>query len=738
MSRLARWCAQRRFVVLGVWVLAAVALAVGMMTAGSAFKSSTDAPSSESSTAYGLLSELRTDANHHSGSGTAGSPDEIAGDAQFVWKSDGLAIDDPSVVEAIDAALMEIGAVSGVESVVGPYGPAAASQLNSNANIAYAAINLADDVGDTETQQISDIVTSVDADAHLSAAVWGTGFKMHAGGAPVELIGVVAALVLLLLIFRSLWAAILPIVTGVVGVGISTLIVSLASHVVTIPDSATSMGSLIGLGVGIDYAVFIVNRHRRALTRGASVHDAVAEAINTSGRAVVFAGATVVIALLGLMILGVGILSGMAIGAALTVLITVLAAITLLPALLAVLGTRALSRQERRRIATDGSIPEPTNTLFGRWADRLLRRPVYVAVAAAVVMLGLAAPALDIRLGSADASSDPTTSATRQHHDLMAEGFGDGYDAQLLLAARTPDDASRQAFTNLASHLETTDNVAAVHVTPSSADSAVSVLTVTPRTSAQSEETADLVRTMRDNLIPTAESGSDLEVYVGGQTASNVDLATTLTSKLIPYLAIIAGLGFLLLAIAFRSLLVPLIGALGNLLTMAVSLGAITAIFQWGWASSLLGVGSAAPIEPIVPVVIVGIVFGLSMDYQVFLVSRIHEEWTHTRDNTRAIRVGISETGKVIATAAMIMFLVFASFGTIGLRIISELGIGMAVAILADAFILRMGLVPALMALIGKWNWWYPGWAERITPKVSIEGGDDSTLNETMSPTLTG
>jgi RND superfamily putative drug exporter len=304
----------------------------------------------------------------------------------------------------------------------------------------------------------------------------------------------------------------------------------------------------------------------------------------------------------------------------------------------------------------------------------------------------------------------------------MAEGFGEGYAAQLLLVAEAPDNASRAAFTGLADELSSVEDVTAVSAAPLAAGQEIGVITVTPSSTAQAEETADLVTALRETVIPAAEAGTDLQVYVGGSTASGIDFAEALTSKLPVYLGLIAVLGFVLLAIAFRSVLVPLVGAVTNLLSIAAGLGAITAIFQFGWGSDLFGVGSAAPVEGFVSVMIVGIVFGLSMDYQVFLVSRMHEEWTHSRDNRRAVRVGMAETGRVIATAAAIMACVFASFGFAGgERIIAELGVGMGAAVLVDAFLVRMVLVPAVMHRLGARNWWYPRWADRITPRVSIE-----------------
>ena len=554
----------------------------------------------------------------------------------------------------------------------------------------------------------------------------------------MEGVGLLAALVVLMLLFRSPWAAALPIITGITGVGTSLLVVMLASNVVTLADTSITMGALIGLGVGIDYALFIVNRHRKALLAGASIPDAIRIALNTSGRAVIFAGVTVIIALLGMFVVNLGALTGMSQAAAVTVLFTVAAAITLLPALLGILGHRVLSRRQRRTLLA-GEDQRPAKghraSLSTRWALLVQRAPRRLGALALLLLVLIASPVASMRVGAADASSDPAGSASRTYYDLMSPAFGEGVDAPLVLVARTPDAASTRAFATLVTDLSSVKNVAAVIPVPAqAAATAMGIATVIPATSAQTAATEDLVNSLRDTVIPAAEAGTGLQVYVGGTTATSIDLSQALMNKLPLYLGLIAVLGFLLLAMAFRSLLVPLVGALSNVATIFVGLGAITAIFQYGWGSSLLGVGSGAPVFYFVPVIIVGVMFGLSMDYQVFLVSRMHEEWTHTRDNDRAIRVGVSETGQVIAAAATIMLCVFASFSFGGERIVAAIGIGMAIAILVDAFVIRMTLMPALMKLIGDRNWYYPRWAERITPRLSVEGPAELEVDKDEPP----
>jgi RND superfamily putative drug exporter len=696
VSALAHWCTRRRTAVLWIWIVGLLALAGFVGVKGTAFADVVDLPDSESSTAYRILGE--------GGSTTSGT---------IVWKSTGTAVDAAPVRATITAMLTEIKTMPGVQAV-------SEGRTDKATNTAYARVVLA---GDADASAVADVARGYDRDG-LDVEAGGAAFSEQPEASHgTEAVGVLAALLILLLMFRSLWAAVLPILTGLVGVGASLLVVVLAAHVVDLSATSLTMGALIGLGVGIDYALFIVNRHRKALLAGSSVDEGVATALTTSGRAVVFAGITVIVALLGMYVVDLSILTGMAQAAAVSVLFTVLTALTLLPALLAMIGTKVLSRRQRAALAA-GHLPATTHRPrpAGRWAALIDRSPVLAAGAALVVIGALAAPVLSLRVGDADAGADPAGTATRAYYDMMTPAFGAGHDAGLLLVARTPDAAATAAFTRLVEGLPTVDNVASVAAQPAATDASVMVATVTPGTSAQTEQTADLVHRLRDDVIPAAEAGTDLQVYVGGATATSIDLSDALLGRLPLYLGLVALLGFLLLAVAFRSVVVPLMGALTNLATLLVGLGAITAIFQFGWGTELLGVGGAAPIMYFVPVIIVGVMFGLSMDYQVFLVSRMHEEYAHRRDNRHAIRTGLAETAQVIGAAAGIMLFVFASFGFTPQRIVSAIGIGLGIAVLVDAFVVRLTLVPALMRLVGAGNWWYPRWADRITPNVSVEG----------------
>ena len=723
MSGLARWCTRHKILVLLSWVFVLVALGGVVGAAGSAFSDSSRLPSSDSSTAYNLLAG-------------AGSNAAKVTTGAIVWDTRSGSALSPAASSRIKPMLASVAKVGGVQSVVSPFTAAGAKQVSADSRTAYATVVFTSGSHEAEAQKLAEAAAS----SQLDVQVGGAAFTKISPGGTSEVIGVLAALLILFLVFRSVWAAVLPIITGVVGVGVSSLAVILLSHVVTLPSVAPELGALIGLGVGIDYALFIVNRHRKALRQGADLQSAIATAMSTSGRAVLFAGGTVIVALLGLLILNVGFVSGLGIGAAVTVFLTVLAAVTLLPALLAILGRRVLRRSERAAAgspALAGARPEPGTMpgrlgTWARWARLVERRPVAAGLVAVVALAVLAAPARSIRLGAADASSAPAGTSARSYSDTMASAFGKGFDAPLLLVAQTPDAQARTALTALASELPEVQGVASADTPAAVPGTSLSTIRVVPATASQDKATSDLVNTLRSDVIPRAEAGTGLHVYVGGTTATSIDISNALTSKLPLFLAIIAALGFVLLALAFRSLLVPAIGAVGNLLTIAVALGTTVALFQWGWGKPLLGIGGPAPLEYTVAILIVGVVFGLSMDYHVFLVSRMHERWTQTRDNQRAVTSGAADTGGVIVTAAAIMACVFASFGLAGVRTISEFGVGLAIAVLADAFLLRMTVIPALMHLTGRRNWALPSWLDRALPHVSVESpGTDSPAHPT-------
>jgi RND superfamily putative drug exporter len=714
MSPLARWCHRHRLAVVLAWVGLLLALGAGVGAAGSAFGNSPTSQDTDSARATALLQQAADSAAGKSG--------------RVVWQADGGKVTGPGTERTMSGALGRISEAPGVVSVTSPYTAVGAAQVSEDGRTAYATVAFDQDVSDAQIDRVKELATAPGSD-RLHIALNGQAFTVNPEpNAVADAMGIALAFVVLLFVFRAVWVAVLPIVTAIVGVGTSAVAVMLLSHLITLSDTTLTLGSLIGLGVGIDYALFIVNRHRANLKAGMGVAESTAKALNTSGRAVVFAGLTVVVALLGMLTLNVGIINGMAIGAAVTVVLTVLAAITLLPALLGMIGLRVLSRGERRALAAGESGPESGTGLWARWARRVQERPKALGLLALAVLAALAFPTLSLRLGASDDGNLPTTSTNRQAYDMIADGFGPGFNGPLVLAVQAPTAADRAAEAKLVTALRQVDGVASATATPLREGRTVGVISVVPTTSPQSAATSELIGHLREDVIPRAEQGTSLKVYVGGTTASNDDFASVLMSKLPVFVLVIAALGFLLLTVAFRSLLIPAVGAVLNILSIGVAFGAIVVVFQYGFGASLLGLGAAGPIESFVPILVVGIMFGLSMDYQVFLVSRMREEWAHTGNSHRAVRVGQAETGKVIAVAAAIMFCVFGSFVFGGMRVISEFGVSLAVAVALDALLIRMVVVPALMHLCGRANWWLPRRLDKALPNVSVEGPSDEPV----------
>jgi RND superfamily putative drug exporter len=513
----------------------------------------------------------------------------------------------------------------------------------------------------------------------------------------------------------------LPLITAGVALGLTMFGISLLSHGLAINSVAPTMAVVVGLGVGVDYALFVVTRHRQGLKTGMTPEDSAVRALNTAGRAVLFAGATVCVALLGLLIVRLNLLDGLAYSSVFAVAMTMAAAVTLLPAMLGFMGNRVLSRRERRRLAESGPLEGHPIGFWSRLGGYVSRRPAVLAVIATVVMLFLAGPFVSLRLGISDAGNDPASSSTRRAYDLLAQGFGPGSNGPLLLVAQKSSEADDGALQRLTRTLEGVEGVAGVVPYPSAAGAGVTVVVVIPTTGPQDAATGELIDHLRRDVIPAAEAGTSLQVLVGGATAITNDFASVMMSKLPLFVGIIVAFGFILLFFAFRSLVIPLTSAIMNLLAAAASFGVVVAFFQWGWGSELLGLGRPGPVEAFLPVLMLAVLFGLSMDYQVFLVSRVHEEWVNTRDNRRAVITGQAATGRVITAAAAIMVCVFAAFIFGGQRVVAQFGIGLATAVLLDAFVLRTFLVPALMHLFGKANWHLPAWIDRHLPHLAVE-----------------
>jgi RND superfamily putative drug exporter len=528
-------------------------------------------------------------------------------------------------------------------------------------------------------------------------------------------VGLAAAVIVLLISFGSFLAMGLPIVTALVGLGAGLGVIGLGSHFIDMVDFSSELALMIGLGVGIDYALFIVTRYRDAYREnGGDVREAVELAMNTAGRAILFAGATVVIALLGMFALGVSFLYGVAIAASLGVLLVLAASLTLLPALLMFTGNRVGRIRPRSRTR------EPREGFWLRWVGLIQRRPALAALASTALLLLLASPALGLRLGASDSGNDPTKQTTRQAYDLLATGFGSGFNGPLLLALRLPAAGDTAGLAQFTTALRGTPGIASVAAPQLNAARDTAAIAVYPTTSPQSSQTTSLVKHLRSDVLPPVAKATGATVYVGGATATQVDFAHVLAGKLPLFVGMVVLLSALLLLVVFRSLLIPLQAAAMNLLSIAASLGVVQAIFERGWLAGLIGV-QPGPIDAFIPVMVFAIVFGLSMDYEVFLVSRIHEEWQHRGDASAAVREGVARTGRVITAAAAVMVVVFASFAAGDDRVLKLFGVSMATAVFLDAIVIRSILMPAVLELFGRHTWAFPSWFDRRLPRLAIE-----------------
>jgi RND superfamily putative drug exporter len=704
--------------VLGAWIVLFIGINIGSFSAGSAYTNTFSLAGTNSIHALDLLkSGFKS---------KAGDVDQIV----FYANTGKLVGHERS----IDATLAKIAKLPEVATVTSPFCPtttstcAGATQMSKNGQIAFATVNFslqAQDLVKSDVQGVVNVAETLRSSS-LQVNFGGNAFGQLTSptGSPDEFLGLIATAVVLFLAFGSLFAMLLPLGVALFAIGIATAATTLLSHGLSIANFAPILGSLIGLGVGIDYALFIVTRSRQNLRQGMSVEDSIITAIDTSGRAVLFAGATVCVALLGMLILGFSFLVGLGAAAALTVFITMMASLTLLPALLAFQKMRVLSRRERRKLAADGPEGAVVQGGWQRWANLVARFPRRLTVLALLAIALLSIPILSLHLGLSDQSSDPAGSTTRLAYDQIAQGFGPGFNGPLSVVGSIHSAKDQTAMQNLDIFLRGKPGIATVSPVIFSPGGTVALISVVATTSPQDTQTSQLITTLRDTYIPEVTASSHTQIFVGGQTALSNDFSSVLDSKIPLFLAVIVILGCLLLMIAFRSVLIPLTAALMNLLAVVASFGLVVAVFQWGWGSSIIGSGTG-PIESFLPIIMIAILFGLSMDYQVFLVSRMHEEWVNTGDNEGAIIHGQANTGRVITAAALIMICVFLAFAVGGERIIAEFGIGLGGAVLIDALVLRTVLVPALMHFFGKANWWMPKWLERVVPHLAVEAAEE-------------
>ncbi len=755
-AHLGRWCHDHRRWVLGIWIVTLIVLGGIGNAVGTESRSEFTLPDVESRRGV----EILEDSFGGAGAGQSGT---------IVFQAD-QPVTDPAVQGPMQELFDQVREIEGV-TLSSPYDPDGARRISTEGpdagRIAYADVELPQDAtyeeGQAVAEEIRPLADQVDvADVYLGGQTF-SEFEEPSS----EVLGLGFAIVILILAFGSVLAMGLPIGVALFGIGLGTISVGFLSHVVTIPDFATVLGVMIGLGVGIDYALFIVTRYREGLHAGMSTRQATTVAIDTSGRAVVFAGTTVVISLLGMLVMQISFVTGLAVGAAAVVAVTMVASVTLLPALLGFAGAkvevtrwrgliaaglvalglvglalvspavgaaafvlalvtlvvglfaRPLKREVRMR-----SHRAPEQTFSYRWSRAVQHHPVRSLVAGVVFLGVLALPVFGLRLGFSDEGNYSEGTDTRIAYDLLAEGFGPGFNGPLLLATELPDGTDPASLAPITEAIQADPGVEQVTGPVPSPDGGAALWQVVPTSAPQEAATTDTVNRLRDDVLPGPEAAADVDIAVTGSVAVQVDFSEYLASRLLWFFGAVLALSFLLLMAVFRSLLVPLKAVVMNLLSIGAAFGVVVAGFQWGWLGNLMGF-EGAPIEPFMPMMLFAIVFGLSMDYEVFLLSRVREEWNRTGDSHLSVANGLAATARVITAAALIMVFVFGSFLLENDRVIKLFGTGLATAVLLDATVVRMLLVPATMELLGDRNWWLPRWLDRLLPKLDVEGHHD-------------
>jgi RND superfamily putative drug exporter len=724
MRKLAAWCHDRRRTVLGLWVAAFVLMAGLWGSAAGEYSNNFRLPGTESQRAYDLLKSR--------------FPEQSGDTASVVF-----AVDKGRVLEAshrpqIERVIAEIEKSSEVLTVSDPF--AQGAPVSRDGKITFGQIQFRKGSGDVDAKKVKTMAENtlkLDGKGGVQVALggdiihWSTAEQGGAG----EIFGIVIA------------AAVLFLTLGVVAMGLPLLnalfamIVSLAliavvgTRLIDVVDWAPQLAAMVGIGVGIDYALLILNRFRLERGAGREVREATLIAIDTSGRAVLFAGVVVVIAMLGMMLLGISFLYGPAIAAALSVLFTMTAALTLMPALLSKIGARVKPAKAANGGGAD--LADRESGFAARWSHFVARRPLPVAIAALAVLIALAVPALHMRLASSDASTYKSDDTARVAYDLLKKGFGPGFSAPLLLAVELPKAGDQAPLKQIGDALSKQDGIAQVLPPQLNKRGDTATMIAYPTTTPQDERTDEVVKQARDTTLPPIARQTGARVSIGGATATNLDFAQTIRDKLPLFIGVVVGLSLLLLAVVFRSLLIPVKAGIFNLLSIAGAFGVVTLIFQDGHLSSLFG-DATGPIESFLPIMVFAVVFGLSMDYEVFLVSRMHEEWVHSRDARYAVQHGLAMTGRVVTAAAIIMIAVFGAFAIGNERALAMMGVGFGSAIFIDAFIIRLLLLPAVMHLAGPAMWWMPDWMERRLPRLHIEADEHPGPDDDETPVATG
>ncbi|WP_406152935.1 MMPL family transporter [Streptomyces anulatus] len=699
---------RRRFVAL-IWVALLAVAGIGAATAPAATSSSFSIPGTEAQRAFDLLDQ------RNPGTSADGAT------ARVVFKApEGEKVTDPANKSEITGIVKEL--ETGSKQIASVADPFATQAVSQNGSTAYISVSY-----QVSSMELTDATRASLEDAGKDAQK--SGMKVEIGGdalqvmphtGTAEIIGVVIAAIVLVITFGSLVAAGLPLVTALVGVGIGVSTITALASVLDLGSTTSILAMMIGLAVGIDYALFIVSRYRAELAEGREREEAAGRAVGTAGSAVVFAGLTVVIALVGLAVVNIPMLTKMGFAAAGTVAIAVLIALTLVPAALGFAGKRVMGRKARKAAEAEKS-PEAKPNMGTRWARFVLRKPVWVMLVGVLGLGIIAVPAASLEMGLPDDGAQPKSTTQRQAYDMLSDGFGPGFNGPLLVVVDTKNSSDGQAAADRVSEEIEAIGVGAVIPPAFNKAGDTATITVIPKDRPSSHATEEVVHSIRDaGADVKADTGA--EVLVTGATAMNIDFSQKMNDALLPYLALVVGLAFLLLMLVFRSILVPLKAALGFLLSVVAALGAVVAVFQWGWLGSLFGVEQTGPIMSMMPIFMVGVVFGLAMDYEVFLVTRMREAYVHGESPGQAIVTGFKHGARVVTAAAVIMMAVFSGFIGSSEQMIKMIGFSLAIAVFFDAFVVRMAIVPAVLALLGKKAWWLPGWLDRALPNVDVEG----------------
>ncbi|MFD0401494.1 MMPL family transporter [Kitasatospora sp. NPDC127121] len=718
LYRLGRWAFVRRRLVTLLWVAVLAVCGVLAAKAPAAPDDGFAMPGTEAQKAFDLMNERFP----------GGHADGASARLVFVALSGQKITAEPNQ-QAVERTVAEL---AHADEVTGAVSPFKANTVSKDGTTAYATVSYSAKAGELSKGATDALEQAAQhgRDAGLKVEVGGNALmaKPEAGGSS-EMIGMALSAVVLVITFGSLVAAGLPLLTAVIGVGLGMALITGLGSTLGLSSTTSTLAMMLGLAVGIDYAVFIVSRFRAELAEGHTPQEAAGRAVGTAGSAVVFAGLTVVIALAGLSVVGIPMLAKMGMAAAGTVVIAVLVALTLVPALLGFIGRRVLPRKARK-----GTVQPKKENGGSRWAKFVLRRPLAVLLGGVIGLGVLAAPALDLRLGLPGDESKPTSTTQRRAYDLLSEGFGPGFNGPLTVMVDvkgTPD--PKAAASEVAKTVSGLPGV--VSVTPPMFNKAgdTALLNAVPSTGPSAAETKDLVQAIRGHAAGL-KTTTGATVLVSGTTAMNIDVSQKLTDALVPYLAVVVGLAVVLLLVVFRSVLVPLKAALGFLLSVAAALGAVVAVFQWGWLANLIGVEQTGPVMSMMPIFMVGVVFGLAMDYEVFLVTRIREGFVHGEQPDEAIVTGFRHNARVVTAAAFIMIAVFAGFIGMGEPMIKMMGLGLAAAVAFDAFVVRMAIVPAVLALLGRRAWWLPRWLDRLIPDIDVEGSKLQTAAPEPAP----